>query len=51
MITETEIEFASEGALLRGKLVMPSSTGLGKPVVVMAHGTLATVEMVLIEYA
>lgn len=51
MITETEIEFASEGALLRGKLVMPSSMGVRKPAVIMAHGTSATVEMVLIEYA
>ena len=51
MITETEIEFASEGAVLRGRLVLPSSTMVCKPAVIMAHGTSATVEMVLIEYA
>lgn len=51
MITETEIEFASEGALLRGKLVVPSATAVRKPAVIMAHGTSATVEMVLVEYA
>ena len=51
MITETEIEFASEGAVLRGRLVLPSSNAVGKPAVIMAHGTPATFEMVLIEYA
>jgi dienelactone hydrolase len=51
MINETEIEFASEGAVLRGRLVLPSSNAVGKPAVIMAHGTSATVEMVLIEYA
>jgi dienelactone hydrolase len=51
MISETEIEFASEGAVLRGRLVRPSSAAVRKPAVIMAHGTSATVEMVLIEFA
>jgi len=51
MIIETEIEFTSEGAVLRGRLVLPSSASARRPAVIMAHGTSATVEMVLIEYA
>ena len=51
MITETAIEFASEGALLRGRLVMPALDVARRPAVIMAHGTSATVEMVMIEYA
>lgn len=51
MVTETGIEFYSEGAVLRGRLVMPSPATVRRPAVVMAHGTSATVEMVLIEYA
>lgn len=51
MIIETDIEFVSEGAVLRGRLVLPSSNAGRKPAVIMAHGTSATVEMVLIEYA
>jgi len=51
MIAETAIEFASEGAVLRGRLVMPSPDVARRPAVIMAHGTSATVEMVMIEYA
>jgi len=51
VITETAIEFASEGAILRGRLVMPALDAVRRPAVIMAHGTSATVEMVMIEYA
>lgn len=51
MIIETPIEFASEGAVLRGRLVMPVADGTRRPAVILAHGTSATVEMVMIEYA
>jgi uncharacterized protein len=51
MITETEIEFTSEGAVLRGRLVMLAPDGNPRPAVIMAHGTSATLEMVMIEYA
>lgn len=45
-----EVEFASEGAALRGLLFRPD--GIDRPpVVVMAHGTSATVRMVADEYA
>ncbi len=51
MITETAVEFASEGAVLHGRLVMPLPDGTRRPAVILAHGTSATVEMVMIEYA
>jgi len=51
MITETAVEFASEGAVLRGRLVMPVPDGTRRPAVILAHGTSATVEMVMIEFA
>lgn len=51
MITETAIEFLSEGAVIRGRLVMPEVDGTRRPAVILAHGTSATVEMVMIEYA
>jgi dienelactone hydrolase len=44
------VEFTSEGAILRGKLFTPPSIG-PHPVVVMAHGTSATIPMVLEQYA
>ncbi|HEX9890272.1 MAG TPA: alpha/beta fold hydrolase [Nitriliruptorales bacterium] len=44
------VEFASEGATLRGLLFRPDSEAR-PPVVVMAHGTSATIRMVADEYA
>lgn len=44
------VEFASEGATLRGLLFRPD--GVDRPaVVIMAHGTTATIRMVVDEYA
>lgn len=51
VITEATIEFESEGAVLRGHLVMLPADGTRRPAVILAHGTSATVEMVMIEYA
>jgi len=51
MITETAIEFDSQGAVLRGRLVMPAADGARRPAVILAHGTSATTTMVLIEFA
>lgn len=48
---ETPIAFRSEGATLRGTMLVPAGHGRPLPAVVMAHGTSATVEMVAIEYA
>ncbi len=45
------VQFPSEGALLRGRLYRPSETGQPVPVVVMAHGTSATITMVIDRYA
>ena len=44
------VEFRSEGAVLRGTVLRPDSETL-PAVVVMAHGTSATVHMVVDEYA
>ncbi|MDQ3972902.1 MAG: acetylxylan esterase [Actinomycetota bacterium] len=43
-------EFPSEGAMLRGLLLRPDSQAT-PPVVIMAHGTSATIRMVADEYA
>lgn len=43
-------EFRSEGAILRGLLLRPDSVAQ-PPVVIMAHGTSATIRMVADEYA
>ena len=51
MIVETQVEFASQGALLRGILLTPSASGPRGATVVMAHGTSASIRMVAIEYA
>lgn len=50
---ETPVEFESEGAVLRGLLVQPSAARAVRPspLVVMAHGTSATIGMVAIDYA
>ena len=46
-----EVTFQSEGATLRGLLFLPERQTKKPPVVVMAHGTSATVYMVADEYA
>jgi alpha-beta hydrolase superfamily lysophospholipase len=46
-----EVEFPSEGAMLRGLLFLPESQTERTPVVIMAHGTTATVYMVVDKYA
>ncbi|MDP8930422.1 MAG: hypothetical protein M3O70_18110 [Actinomycetota bacterium] len=45
-----EVEFASEDAVLRGLLFRPDAEAR-PPVVIMAHGTSATIHMVADEYA
>jgi pimeloyl-ACP methyl ester carboxylesterase len=44
------VEFRSEGAMLRGLLLRPDAA-THPPVVIMAHGTSATIRMVADEYA
>ena len=46
-----EVEFPSEGATLRGLLFLPETQTKKPPVVIMAHGTSATVYMVANKYA
>ena len=46
-----EVEFPSEGATLRGLLFLPESQTKKPPIVIMAHGTSATVTMVADKYA
>lgn len=46
-----EVEFPSEGATLRGMLLLPKAQKQKPPVVVMAHGISATVHMVADKYA
>ncbi|MFW9870904.1 MAG: acetylxylan esterase, partial [Candidatus Thorarchaeota archaeon] len=46
-----EAEFSSEGATLRGVLFLPESQKQKPPIVIMAHGTSATVNMVIDKYA
>ena len=46
-----EVEFPSEGATLRGLLFLPESQTRRLPLVIMAHGTSATVTMVADKYA
>jgi hypothetical protein len=51
LLLRTErVEFPSQGAMLRGLLFRPDAQGR-PPVVVMAHGTSATIRMVADEYA
>jgi dienelactone hydrolase len=45
-----QVEFRSQGATLRGLLLRPDSE-VHPPVVIMAHGTSATIHMVADEYA
>ncbi len=51
MPNEAPIEFASEGATLRGYLLTRGDAEHRRPAVIMAHGTSATIKMVAIEYA
>lgn len=51
MIVETPVEFVSQGAMLRGRLLTPATPNDRLGTVVMAHGTSATINMVAIEYA
>jgi uncharacterized protein len=46
-----QVEFPSEGAVLRGIIYLPEKQSKRLPVVVMAHGTSATVRMVADKYA
>ena len=46
-----DVEFSSEGATLRGLLFLPEDQKQKPPVVIMAHGTSATVNMVADKYA
>lgn len=45
------IEFPSEGATLRGRLYFREKSSRASPVIVMAHGTSATITMVADRYA
>jgi alpha-beta hydrolase superfamily lysophospholipase len=46
-----EVEFPSEGAIIRGLLFLPDAPPEKLPLVIMAHGTSATVYMVADKYA
>jgi poly(3-hydroxybutyrate) depolymerase len=46
-----QVEFPSEGATLRGLLCLPETQTRKPPLVIMAHGTTATVYMVADKYA
>jgi uncharacterized protein len=46
-----EISFPSEGAMLRGLLFLPETQARRVPLVIMAHGTSATIHMVADKYA
>lgn len=48
---QRQIEFPSEGATLRGLYISAEAAPRRRPLVVMAHGTSATIHMVAIEYA
>lgn len=51
VISETEVEFPSQGAALRGALFLPPPAPSRPATVIMAHGTSATIGMVANEYA
>lgn len=53
MPSEEDIEFASQGATLRGVLLRPApeTAPAPRPLIVMAHGTSATIRMAAIDYA
>jgi pimeloyl-ACP methyl ester carboxylesterase len=46
-----EVEFPSEGATIRGLLFLPENLSSKLPIVIMTHGTSATVYMVTDKYA
>ena len=45
------VEFPSQGATLRGLLLVPEARARRSPLVIMAHGTSATIRMVADRYA
>jgi alpha-beta hydrolase superfamily lysophospholipase len=47
----TEVEFPSQGAMLRGLLFLPELQAKKPPLVIMSHGTTATITMVTDKYA
>lgn len=49
--TVEDVVFPSEGTSLRGLLFLPEDSGTRPPIVIMAHGTTATVRMVVDRYA
>ncbi len=53
MLREDRVEFESQGAVLSGVLLSPAREGATdrRPLIVMAHGTSATISMVAIDYA
>ena len=51
LLSITEIEFPSEGAALRGLLYLTEARSRKPPVIIMAHGTSATIYMVADKYA
>ncbi|MGE5639538.1 MAG: alpha/beta hydrolase [Clostridia bacterium] len=51
MLKEHPVSFPSEGAILRGLLITAEGHNGRRPLVVMAHGTSATIHMVAIQYA
>ncbi len=51
MLNELPVEFPSQGATLRGRLLTRAGAPARLPTVIMAHGTTATINMVAIEYA
>jgi len=51
MLSELPVAFSSQGATLRGYMLTRAGAGSRLPVVIMAHGTSATIKMVAIEYA
>jgi cephalosporin-C deacetylase-like acetyl esterase len=50
-MTYEEVEFLSEGAMLRGRLFLPGGSTVKHAAVVMAHGVTATISMVADRYA
>lgn len=50
-VTFRIVEFPSEGATLRGRLYRPDASARATPIVVMAHGTSATITMAIDRYA
>lgn len=51
MLNELPVAFSSQGATLRGYMLTRADAGSRLPLVIMAHGTSATIKMVAIEYA